>query len=151
MSESGRLSQKMDSIRRSCGNAALNAARAYYGGVAPVGGPCEGCGPAKDPLQEVPLSSDLLTFKQDKLLACPGSVVRAGVPPESVRIQDRITQTLADSVDPLNPDARFSEYRGPFIPPVCPPVPIADRNANIPKASTRCPLPNKGYLPNLPA
>jgi hypothetical protein len=147
MSEGGRLSQKLESIRRGCGNAALAAARAYYGGE-----PCGPCGgPAKDPLQFVPLSSDYLTLKQDQVLACPGAVVRAGVPPQSVRIQEIITSNLDQSVNPLNPDARFSEYRGPFIPPVCPPVPLVDRNANIPKASTRCPLPNKGYMPNLPA
>lgn len=145
MSESGRLAQKIEGIRRNCGNAALVAARAYYGG------PCEGCGPAKDPLQEVPLSSDLLAAQQARVLSCPGAVIRTPPPPESVRILDKIAQTLAESVNPLNPDARFSEYRGPFIPPVCPPVPLEDRNANIPKSSTRCPLPNKGYLPNLPA
>jgi len=145
MSEAARLSRKLYGIQQGCSNAALLAARAMYGGS-----PCGSCGEAAaDPAQKTPLESDLL---DKQVRTCFSGVIGTQPTTEGVRILDLITRTLDASVDPLNPDARFSQYRGPFIPPVCPPVPAADLNANIPKQSLkRCPLPNKGYMPNLPA
>lgn len=150
MSEAGRLARKMDDIRRSCGVASLAAARALYGSGC-GGGSGSACGSAvaKDPAQETPLESDLL---DKRVRECFSGVVRPQPVPESVRIADLATRTIRESVNPLDPDTRFSIYRGPFIPPVCPEVPLVDRNANVPKQSmSRCPLPNKGYMPNLPA
>lgn len=142
MSEGGRISRKLDEIRRSCALAALAAARGS--------GPCD-CGPAPpaDLAQKTPLESDYL---DKQVRTCFSGVIGRQVGPESRRIQAHQEQVIVDSTDPMNPDTRFSQYRGPFIPPVCPPVPQIDRNANVPRQSlSRCPLPNKGYMPNLPA
>lgn len=146
MSESGRLSRKLDEIRRSCALAALAAARA---GAAPcVAGDCGSAAPA-DLAQKTPLESDYL---DKQVRTCYSGVIGRTVGPESRRILAHQEQVIMDSMDPTNPDTRFSQYRGPFIPPVCPPVPQIDRNANVPRQSlSRCPLPNKGYMPNLPA
>ncbi len=144
MSEGARLSRKLCEIQQSCGTASLMAARAMYGGS-----PCGACGSSVGGTQQTPLESDLLD-KQVRI--CFSGVVGTQPTTESQRTLDLITRTLDASVDPLDPDARFSQYRGPFIPPVCPPTPTAVLNANIPKQSlNRCPLPNKGYMPNLPA
>ena len=119
------------------------AARAMYGGS-----PCGTCDAVTaDPAQKTPLESDLL---DKQVRTCFSGVVGTQPTTEGVRTLDLITRTLDASVNPLDPDARFSQYRGPFIPPVCPPIPTAVLNANIPKSSTRCQLPNKGYMPNLP-
>lgn len=57
---------------------------------------------------------------------------RQGVP-ESVRIQRVITDTISCSVDPLDPNTRFSEYR-PFLPPApCPAPTAAQLNSTTPK------------------
>lgn len=148
MSEAGRLARKMDEIRRGCNMAALNAARSFYGtGNCGSSGTCSGA-PARDPAQKTPLESDLL---DKRVRECFSGVVRSQPVPESVRIADLATRTIQESVNPLDPDTRFSIYRGPFIPPVCPDVPQEDKNANVPKQSlSRCPLPNRGYMPNLP-
>lgn len=150
MSESGRLSRRLDEIRRGCNAASLAAARALYGGNGPCSGGSGACGggPPKDPEQFTPMESDLL---EKRVRECFSGVVRPLPGPESVRIAAAAKRTIDESVNPLDPDTRFSIYRGPFIPPVCPAVPLEDRNANIPKQSlSRCPLPNKGYMPNLP-
>jgi hypothetical protein len=145
MSEGGRLSRKLDAITRACSNASILEARRLYGG----GGPCADCGATvADPKQETPLSSDVL---EAKVTNCFSAVVGRQVGPESARMDGLIQRTLDAYANPANPDSRFVAYRGPYIPPVCPPIPTAILNANIPKASRRCPLPNKGYNPNLPA
>ena len=92
--------------------------------------------------QETPRESDILPAKT-ACLTFQGTTVGL----ESTRIQAKIQKVLEDSIDPLNPDARFSEYRGPYLAPVCPPVPTEVLNAHLPKASTRCPLPNKPSFP----
>jgi hypothetical protein len=143
MSESGRLSRKLDAVQRACSNAAILEARRLYGG-----GPCDSCGTAADPKQETPLSSDVL---EAKVTTCFSAVIGRQVGPESARTDELIQRTLDAYADPANPDTRFVAYRGPYIPPVCPPIPTEILNANIPKSSKRCPLPNKGYNPNLPA
>ena len=145
MSEAARLSRKLYGIQQGCNNAALLAARAMYGGS-----PCGNCGAvAADPAQETPLESDLL---EKRVRTCFSGFISTQPSTEGRRTADLITRTLDASVNPLDPEARFSQYRGPFIPPVCPPIPASALNANIPKQSLkRCPLPNKGYMPNLPA
>jgi hypothetical protein len=145
MSEAARLSRKLCGIQQSCNNAAILAARAMYGGS-----PCGACDTVvANPAQQTPAESDYLNAK---VATCFSGVIGTQPTTEGVRILDLITRTLDASVDPLDPDARFSQYRGPFIPPVCPPIPTSVRNANIPKQSlNRCPLPNKGFMPNLPA
>lgn len=147
MSEGGRLSRKLDEIRRSCALAALAAARGTNANPC-VAGDC-GSAPPADLAQKTPLESDYL---DKQVRTCFSGVIGRQVGPESVRINARQEQVIVESTDPFNPDTRFSQYRGPFIPPVCPSVPQVDRNANVPRQSmSRCPLPNKGYMPNLPA
>jgi hypothetical protein len=58
--------------------------------------------------------------------------------PESVRIA-RLNQEVLDQYSPYSDsNRRFLEYRGPFIPVQCPPIPTEITNANLPKPSTRC-------------
>jgi len=92
----------------------------------------------------VPQSSSKL---QSNLLACERrgytiSGVETGVP-ESVRIA-RLQQRTQDlSTDPSNPDARFSEYRRPFV-QICPAIPQFYYNAGEPVSQGKaCALPNK--------
>lgn len=146
-SESARLCRQMNGISAACSNAAILEARRLYGGGPCAAGPCGGQVVA-DPRQETPLESDLL---EKRVVNCYSGVIGRSVVPESVRTQGLIQSTIAAYNDPTNPDTRFVQYRGPVIPPVCPPISTVILNANIPKSSVRCPLPNKGFMPNLPA
>jgi hypothetical protein len=145
-SESGRLSNRMDEIQRGCGQAALAAARRAYGGD-----PCVSCGGVqRDPAQLVPRESDHL---QAVVASCLASGVIGRTPgPESLRTQTLAQKTVDAYTNQFGADSRFAHYRGPYIPPVCPPIPTEILNANVPKQSLRrCPLPNKGFNPVLPA
>jgi hypothetical protein len=144
-SESARLCRMLNGVSRGCSNAAILEARRLYGG-GPCGGTCGGT--VADPRQETPLESDLL---QKRVTECFSGVIGRTVGLESTRTQGLIQSTITAYNDPTNPDSRFVAYRGPVIPPVCPPISTVILNANIPKSSVRCPLPNKGYMPNLPA
>jgi len=144
--ESYRLSLKLDCVARSCSNSAILAARRFY---APV---CEdgACGKvAVDPKQQTQLESDFLAATVANCYS--GFVGRPPPEQESVKTQKLAACTVAAYNDPTNPETRFVQFRPPVIPPVCPPIPTEILNANIPKSSKRCPLPNKGYNPNLPA
>ena len=68
---------------------------------------------------------------------------------ESSRIQGLINTVVECSTDPFNPERRFAQYAKRVVPPVCPTVPQVDLNANLPKSSTKCPLPNKPYFPSI--
>lgn len=68
---------------------------------------------------------------------------------ESSRIQGVITSIVECSTDPFNPERRFAQYAKRVVLPVCPTVPQVDLNANLPKSSTRCALPNKPYFPSI--
>lgn len=144
-SEGARISRQLNGISRACSNAAVLEARRLYGG-----GPCDGdCGKVvPDPAQLVQIPSDRLAAVVSN---CYSAVIGRQVGPSSQRTQALIQSTLTAYADPTNPETRFVAYRGPVIAPVCPQVPLEDRNANIPKSSKRCPLPNKGFNPNLPA
>ncbi len=144
--ESYRLSQKLDCVARSCSNSAILAARRFYGPACEDGN----CGRVTPiPKQETPLESDVLAATVANCYS--GYVGRPPVEPESFKTQKLAACTVAAYNDPTNPESRFVQFRPPVIPPVCPPIPTEILNANIPKSSTRCPLPNKGYMPNLPA
>ena len=136
MSEAGRLQRKLECIRAAERAAQLAKLRAITCAAA--------CGPTPNLRHFTPLESDNLERQVTNCYTYIGPV--QGVP-ESVRI-NRVTElTLLKSTDPENPDARFSEYRGPFIPPVCPALPPPPK----PLGSTRCPLPNAPWNPILPA
>jgi len=68
---------------------------------------------------------------------------------ESMRMNAQNQCVINLSTNPTNRDARFSQYRGPFVPPVCIPIPQEILNGNLPKASTACPLPNKPFYRSL--
>lgn len=53
--------------------------------------------------------------------------------PESIRIQRVIQENALCSTNPLNPATRFSQYTRRVFPPPCPPIPVTERNANLPK------------------
>lgn len=70
--------------------------------------------------------------------------------PESVRLARLEQRTLDLAEDPSSPDARFSEFRRPFI-QVCPTIPAWYYTAGEPKLQGKnCPLPNKPDNPVLP-
>lgn len=143
MSEGARITRVEEGIRSCMKQSALDRARALYGTSCQASG--SSCSTAPAILsQETPLESDALARR---VAACGPGVVGPIVVPESIRIQRILQQTLEQSIDPTDPDARFSEYRGPYIPPVCPPIPQEITNAFLPKASTKCPLPNKPWNP----
>jgi hypothetical protein len=54
---------------------------------------------------------------------------------ESAKTLNLIQSTIQASTDPNVPDARFSIYRRPYVPPVCPPIPTYILNGNLPKSS----------------
>jgi hypothetical protein len=97
----------------------------------------------------VPASSALL---ERTVRDCYSSVpAKEGCVPESVRIARAAQCSLDQAQDPFNRETRFVEFRGPFIPPVCPPIPQEALNANIPRQSfASCPLPNRPDNPVLP-
>jgi hypothetical protein len=132
-----RISRKMDGLRNCQIRNSVDRARDIYGTTC-----IDSCITATVYKQETPRESDILPTKVS-CLNFQGTTVGL----ESTRIQAKIQKVLEDSIDPLNPDARFSEYRGPYLAPVCPPVPTEILNAYLPKASTRCPLPNKPSFP----
>jgi hypothetical protein len=70
--------------------------------------------------------------------------------PESLRTAKLQQRTIDLSVDPVNPDARFSMYRTPFI-QICPPIPQFYYTAGEPVLQGKnCALPNKPDNPVLP-
>ena len=136
--ESMRLSRLMDGRRNCQIQTSVERARGIYGVTC-----ADSCITTPIYKQEVPRESDILPAKT-ACLRFQGTTVGL----ESTRIQAKIQKVLEDSIDPLNPDARFSEYSGLRQAPVCPPVPTEVLNAHLPKASTRCPLPNKPSFPS---
>jgi len=96
----------------------------------------------------VPASSAILA----RATTCLTTVSSATCVPESTRIRRVQAHLLNASIQPLDPDTRFSEFnRRPLPPPVCPPIPQEFLNANVPKNQMRnCPLPNKPDNPVLP-
>jgi hypothetical protein len=135
MSEGARMDRLLAAVRQHEIALALQRARTLGGNV-----PC--CGSkVESPLsQKTPLESVLLE-KQLKCYTYMGTAVGL----ESMRLNAQNQCNIDASTDPVNPDARFSQYRGPYIPPVCPAIPQEILNGNLPKASTECPLPNKPF------
>lgn len=134
--EGGRMAQILAASARCQVKEAIAKARA-------INGPPQ-CAPGPTSRAVVPLES---TNLQGQLAACARitaqqATVIATQPlrgvPESVRIA-RLNQEILDQYSPYsNSERRFLEYRGPFIPIQCPPLPTEITNANLPKPSTRC-------------
>ena len=141
MSESARLARLISQMREATVCASIRRARA-------ISKTCDGpgCSDASGNfLTQTPRESDLLQTRiNNDFTAFVGRTVET----ESARIQGIIITTYGNSIDEFNPLTRFAEYAPRVVPPVCPPVPLIDRNANLPKSSTKCPLPNKPYFPS---
>ena len=146
--EGGRISRVIEAARR-C-DAAQSLARARMLGAANAASCKRGCGEKAPKVlgQETPLSSDLL---QARVSACTPYISPYKCVPESTRIAAVDLCVRSAYVDQLNPEQRFAEYRRPYFPPPCPPIPQEALNANVPKMQLKnCPLPNKPYNPVLP-
>lgn len=134
--EGGRMAQILAASKRCQVQEAIAKARAIN---APV--QCQATPVSRTivPLESTNLQGQLaacarITAQQAQILA---TQPLRGVP-ESVRIA-RLNQTILDQYSPYSDsNRRFLEYRGPFIPVQCPPIPTEITNANLPKASTRC-------------
>jgi len=142
MSESNRISQLLSAARQCDIQRAIKEAKA-------IGRPCDadGCGGVQPiPKFFTPLESDNLYFTvKNKLTDVKGRTIG----PESTRIQTVMLSAYDNSVSQFNSFTRFAQYAPRVVIPACVPVPLIDRNANLPKASTRCSLPNKPYFPTL--
>jgi len=106
-----------------------------------VSRPCTGrecLGAVPNILDYTPYESELLNYNvKYKLTDIKGRKVG----PESGRIQSVMLATYDNSVSQFDIFTRFAQYAPRVVLPVCPPVDLIDRNANLPKASTRCPIP----------
>lgn len=140
MSEGARVGRMLDSIRLCAQANAIQRAQALYGAGCGGAGTCGRAAP--DLNQETPLESDLL----NKRLANCYTVQRPQPSTEQQRIQSVILCVADKSVEATNPEARFLQFAQRVVPPVCPPTAPEILNAFLPKATTRCPLPNKPYL-----
>jgi hypothetical protein len=139
----GRVLEKSQALMRAQN---LAKAQAYRGGPGSCGNICYSAAERMTPQVPVPSAVLAATVKQ-----CYSKYSKEGCVPSSVQTARTQLRILEQSVDPFNRDTRFSEYRGPFIPPVCPPIPQEALNANIPRQNMRsCPLPNKPNNPVLP-
>ena len=143
MTEGARISRLLSDSRQCMANEALAKARALASGKA-CGALC-GYNPLLGP--QVPASSALLAANANcfsKYQSLEGCV------PESIRIQRVQQKTLDMSVDPTDPNTRFSAYARNF-PAACPPIPASYINAGQPILQGKnCPLPNKPDNPVLP-
>lgn len=100
------------------------------------------CAPRVETASIIPVESGIEQAKADTStwgIVFPGAVVIQGttVGLESARIRALSQAVIDSSTDPTNPETRFSMYRRPYVPPVCPAIPTAILNGNLPKASTK--------------
>ena len=142
MSESNRISQLLSRMRQECIQNSIKKAKS-------ISKPCSGrscVDSSANNLDSTPLESDLLAYTvKNKMLNFQGNTVGTS----SALTLSRISATLDNSTNAFNPLTRFAQYAPRLVPPVCPVIPLVDRNANLPKTSTACPLPNKFYFPTL--
>jgi len=133
MSESARINQVIYRARQQDIQSALLRAQQIYGA------PCaSNCAQPTNYYQKIPLESDYLVKK-----ICPNPTVGVSCELSSELTQQRIQCVLESSINPNDPLARFARYYRIPPPPPCPPVPTSVLNANLPKASTKCPVPNR--------
>jgi len=141
MSESNRISQLLLRMRQSSLQTTIRHAKV-------ISKPCTGptCSEISgNNLDETPLESDLLAYNVNtKLTIVQGTSVSS----ESARIQSLMVATANCATDEFDPVKKFAQYAPRIVLPACPPVPLIDRNANLPKGSKKCPFPNKPYFPS---
>jgi hypothetical protein len=146
--EGGRIASLQEQARCCNASQALARARAFGAAVARCKGTCES--KSKVGAELVPAASVYLE-KQAAACALTGYTSPYTCVPSSVRTAALQECAIQAFVDPLNPEQRFSDYRRPYFPPPCPPIPQEALNANVPKNQMKsCPLPNKPYYPVLP-
>ena len=144
--EGGRIARVLEKSQALMRAQALAKAQAYRGGPGSCGNICYSAAERATP--QVPVPSAVLAAT---VTNCYSRYSKEGCVPSSVQTARTQLRILEQSIDPFNRETRFSEFRGPFIPPVCPPIPQEALNANIPKQNMRnCPLPNKPDNPVLP-
>jgi hypothetical protein len=141
--EGGRISRLIDDARRCNARQALARAQA-------AAAPCKGrCAPGASVAGAAPLLPS--EYLAGRVAACTPYQSPFACVPESVRIAAAAECTIRAYSDPTNPEQRFSEYRRPFFPTICPPIAPEILNANQPTMQLkRCPLPNKPDNPVLP-
>jgi hypothetical protein len=144
--EQGRINRIVQNTLNCAKAGAIARAKALYGRSPCATGLCTKQFPGAAQTTIPPEST-----YQSSRVGCYGYKGPEPCVPESVRIARLLQRSIDESTNPFNPIARFSEYRGPFIPPVCPPIPQEALNANVPKnLLMTCPLPNKPFNPSLP-
>lgn len=144
--EGGRIATIQNQARWCDASQALARARAFRAA-------CEGPCASKRSSEQRELVPPPSVYLEKKMSACAETAYTSPYVcvPSSVRTASVQECAVQAFVDPLNPEQRFSEYRRPYFPPVCPPIPQEALNANVPKNQmNRCPLPNKPYYPVLP-
>ena len=130
MSESGRLSNKLYQMRQSNSKIALERAHQIYGAE-----PCSApCGPSPEYKQETQLESQKI-----KTRVCIPPTIGVSCALSSKLTQQKMQCVIDSSTNSLDPLLRFVQYN-PYVPPA--PCPVLPLNGNLPKGSTRCPLPN---------
>lgn len=136
MSESGRLSNQMARMRSQDCVSAIQKARSIYGTTC-IDAACV------TPMYKssVPLESDYLLTK-----ICLPPVIGSVCGLSSRLTQQRMQQVIDESISSLDPLRRFAQFNLPPIPPVCPAIPTEILNANLPKASLVCPVPNRPLM-----
>jgi len=132
MSESARINQVIYKARQQDIQAALLRAQKIHGN------PCDKSCTSTNYYQEVPLESDYV-----KKSICKNQTNGISCELSSKLTQQRNQCVLDYSVNPNDPLLRFAMYYRIPPPPPCPPVPTSVLNANLPKASTKCPVPNR--------
>jgi hypothetical protein len=139
MSESNRVSQLLSQMRQNQINETIKKARAVFKPC--VNNNCQDATP--NSLNIIPRQSDRLYYNVNSRCTI---INGRTVGPESSRIKDVEAELIDCSTNPFNTSRRFAEFQPRVVPPVCPP---SERNGNLPKSSTKCPLPNKFYFPSI--
>lgn len=138
MSEQIRIQYLIDNAKRCNAANALARAQLIYGK------PCGSCGSLINN-KIVQSESELLNTRVSTCAV--QAIVRPLPVPESVRIARAVQCYIDASIDPTNPDLRFRQFLPRVVPAPCPPIDTLLTNANLPKASTGCPLPNTPLNP----
>ena len=139
MSESNRISRLLSQMRQNQINETIKKARAVFKPC--VNNNCQDT--SSNNLDIIPLESNKLKYKVNRLcFKINGRIIG----PESARIKNAEAELIDCSTNPFNTSNRFAEFEPRLVPPVCIP---SDKNGNLPKSSTKCPLPNKFYFPSM--
>ena len=114
--------------------------------------PCESCPPPRysgtggvsesDRLLKETNDCAIITASKANIIA---NQTLRGVP-ESVRTAKIGANTILCSFSPTDPNSRFVQYQGRFIPPACPPPSAEQLNSTLPKPTETCVAQIPSYL-----